>query len=324
MDNACVEFDIETLRPTYRLTIGLPGRSNALAIADRLGMPNAIISQARSELNPQDIRVDDLLDEIFRQRELARQSRTTAEKQQKEIEKTQAELVERLEKIDDERKQILKHARQEAREQLEEFQAELTILRKEISKAKQPLDTLKKIEAEKETLDQELLESEENQVDEIPIPRIRKKITVGDMVRVKSLNTKGTLIGIEDEEAEIQAGNFNIRSKLNDLEFVSAAISQEAQYISSTTKIPFDTISPGWELDIRGQRSDEALQNLDSYLDAAFLAGLPFVRIIHGKGTGKLREMIRQEVIHNPHVAHFETGSEKEGGDGVTIVKIKS
>jgi DNA mismatch repair protein MutS2 len=324
VENACVEFDIETLRPTYRLTIGLPGRSNALAIAERLGMPNAIITQARSELNPQDIRVDDLLDEIFRQRELARQSRIAAEKQQKEIEKIQAELIERLEKIDEERQQIIMLAHQEAREQLEEIQTEIGLLRKEIIKAKQPLDSIKNIEVETNAIDQELSEFVEDQKVEIPMPRNRKKISIGDIVRVKSLNTKGLLVNIEDEEAEIQAGNFNIRSKLNDLEFISSTISEETQPPSSSTKVPFDTVSPGWELDLRGQRSDEALHHLESYLDSAFLAGLPFVRIIHGKGTGKLREMIRQEVIHYPHVASFEAGSEKEGGDGVTIVKIKS
>jgi DNA mismatch repair protein MutS2 len=139
------------------------------------------------------------------------------------------------------------------------------------------------------------------------------------------LNARGIVTTLSEEEAEVEVGNLRIRSNLDDLELIEASPPLvKNDYPSPVYQLPYDPISPGWEIDLRGQRSDEASDALDRYLDAAYLSGLPFVRIIHGKGTGKLRETIRQLVSRHPHVASFKAGGEKEGGEGVTIARLKS
>jgi DNA mismatch repair protein MutS2 len=335
--NASVEFDLETLQPTFRLTIGLPGRSNALAIAQRLGMPDSIITAARSDLDPTDLRAEDLLDEIHRQREGSRQARLAAEKARQEAEDLRAELSARLEQLEDERRKVLENARLESEARLHELQQEVESVQRALARARQPLDALQTVVEQVEVLEEAVEQPVERQAPRLPGKRPSGPVRLGDKVRLKTLNTQGVVTALGEEEAEVQVGNLRVRARLTDLESSGAFPDPEPPSPARRRKKPAGTstpgselhamavpASPGMELDLRGQRADEALDSLDRYLDAAYLAGLPFVRIIHGKGTGKLRQSVREVLAQHPHVRSFEPGGEKEGGDGVTVAKLQT
>jgi DNA mismatch repair protein MutS2 len=333
--NASVEFDLETLQPTFHLTVGLPGRSNALAIAQRLGLPRSIIESARSELSPEDLRAEDMLDEIHRQREVSRQARFEADRARKEAETLRAELALRLEKIDDERRQVLVDARREAEQQLQELSDEIRRLRMALSRAGQPLETVQAVEEELEPL-QELIEQPVERLEaQLPGSVEQRPLRVGDKVYLRTLKVQGLLTSLSGEEAEVQVGVLRVRARLAELDLAGVSPAPPVQTAparprkvaekpASQGKIIELPASPGVELDLRGQRAEEALDSLDRYLDASYLAGLPFVRIIHGKGTGKLRQSVREVLSHHPHVSSYEAGGEKEGGEGVTVVKLRN
>lgn len=364
--NASVEFDLETLRPTYRLTIGLPGRSNALAIAQRLGLPKEIIDDARSELNPEDLRAESLLNEIHRQRDLARQARSAAEKARQEGERLRSELIERLDRIEDERRKVLEEARQQSQAQVEELQEEIRATRRQLARLRQPVEALQAVEEDVQALEEAIEQPVERQAPELG-PALqqleaerRRSIRLGDKVRLRTLGAQGVVTSLGAEEAEVSIGMLRVRSRLSDLELArgeapavstgsgrgapgSAAEGEGAQPArrkrasagsggaasgggagSAVAGAGLLPASPGFEIDLRGQRAEDALDALERYLDSAYLAGLPFVRIIHGKGTGRLREVIRQALTQHPHVRSHEGGGEKEGGDGVTVAKLRT
>ncbi|MEW6716955.1 MAG: endonuclease MutS2 [Chloroflexota bacterium] len=321
VSNASVEFDLETLRPTYRLTIGLPGRSNALAIASRLGLSDEIIEEARSNIHPDDLRADDLLDEIHRQREAARTARVAAEQANAEARRLRHELVERLEHIEDERREILETAREEAKAEINALQAEIQKVRNQLAWARQPLEALKPVQEQIEVLEQTVEEPvERHPQDVLPIQPVR----LGSKVKLHRLNAEGVVISLSEDEAEVQVGVLRVCAPLHDLEALgeppndARGEDRRAAHVKST----FTGTSPGMELDLRGQRVDDALEALDRYLDAVFLARLSLVRIIHGSGMGRLREAVRQMLSQHPHVKSFEPGGKDEGGNGVTIVRL--
>jgi DNA mismatch repair protein MutS2 len=336
--NASVEFDLETLQPTYHLTIGLPGRSNALAIARRLGMPEAIIATARAELNPTDLHAEDLLAEIHRQRDLSRQAREIAEKARREAEGLRAELYERLEAIEDERRTLLEGARAEAEKNLQALQEEIRQARAALLRARQPAEALEAIEEKATSLE----ETVEKPIERRPsagrsspaVERLlQRSVRLGDKVRLRSLNAQGVVTSLGEAEAEVQVGVLRVRAKLADLAPLSVEPSPASSDRPETTTTPLApayqpkseinmSASPGLELDLRGQRAEDAIISLDRYLESAYLAGLPWVRIIHGKGTGKLRQVVREALDQHPNVKSYESGGEKEGGDGVTVAKL--
>lgn len=337
--NASVEFDLESLQPTYHLTIGLPGRSNALAIAQRLGLPGEIIEQARSELDPTDLRAEDLLDEIHRQRDLARQARATAEQNRLEAEEIRHELAARLEKIEDERRETLEAARREAENQVDLLQAEIREIRRSLARARQPLEALKEAEFQADALQESVetpVERREPDVTTVeekkkrPTRQVKKPIRLGSKVYLKMLGAQGVVISLSEEEAEVQVGMMRVRTRRTDLqsaveEAVEPALEASGTKLTAVKEIPTASrpASPGIELDLRGQRVDEALDKLDRYLESAYLAGLLFVRIIHGKGTGKLRDAVREILKSHFHVKSYESGAANEGGDGVTVAHLQ-
>ncbi len=333
--NASAEFDLETLSPTYHLTVGLPGRSNALAIAQRLGLPEHIVAAARAGLDPAELRAEDLLDEIHRQRDLARAARATADQARREAEAYRGELIARLEGIEDERRALLEQARGEAAAEVAGLQAEIAVVRKALEQARQPLEALEPLVEQAEELEAEV---------EAPVERrppagvkrpvsnrvARRAIRLGDRVRLRALDTLGVVGALGEEQAEVQVGNLRVRARLSELELVGGeaeagdlAQPTPAQAVEPPVKIA-RVESPGTELDIRGRRVDDALEVLEAYLDSAYLAGLPYVRIIHGKGTGRLREAVRQALQGHPHVGSSEPGLPNEGGDGVTVAKMSA
>jgi len=328
--NASVEFDLDSLQPTYHLTIGLPGRSNALAIAERLGMPKAIVSEARSEIDPTELRAEDLLDEIHRQRDLARQARDNAEQMRQEIEDMRTDLANRLEQIEDERLAILEDARVEAVAKVQELEEELGVLRKALARARQPLDALEVVEKKAA----ELSADHQEPIERLPLEDediiLDRPIRLGDRVRLRTLNTKGLVTSLGEHELEIQVGTLRVRTRYSEVEAIESGEKDEPETVNKSTTVSSETSSglnapsPGIELDLRGQRAVDALEELERYLDAAYLAGLPFVRIIHGKGTGKLRQAVREALRAHPHIKSFEAGEANEGGDGVTVAKLKN
>ena len=337
--NASVEFDLDTLQPTFHLTIGLPGRSNALAIAKRLGLPESIVTEARSELRPEDLQAEDLLDEIHRQRDMSRQSRSAAENARQEAEGLRAELNERLEKIENERRDVLETARLEGQAQLGELQNEISRTRRDLTRARQPLDVISDIEDQVDEIEEVIEQPVERQLPELVIPQPRP-VRLGDKVRLRTLGTKGIVTALSEEEAEVQVGVMRVRTRLADIELPLVDSPDNLESMTSKTtrrerQGEMDGISsaqprlvdnpppsPGLELDLRGQRADDALDSLEKYLERAYLSGLPFVRIIHGKGTGRLRTVVREALSGHPYVRSHESGKEKEGGDGVTIAKL--
>ena len=336
--NASMEFDLQSLQPTYHLTVGLPGRSNALAIARRLGLPPKIIEEARTTLDPNDLRAEDLLNEIHHQRDLARKARQEADIEQRKAEKLRADLNNRLENIEDERRAILEKARSGAEARATELEDELQDLRRALQRARQPLDALKSVQEQIEEVSERVHKPVARQAAPEPAPR---PLRLGDKVRVRSIRMDGVITAMSDSDYEVQVGNLRVRARQGDLTRAGAPepVPQQeaAKPVSGRTTIsgtpstkestsrsgttPFHP-SPGMELDLRGLRVEDALDSLDRYLESAYLAGLPFVRIIHGKGTGRLRQVVREALGQSPHVKDWESGLEKEGGDGVTVAHL--
>lgn len=325
--NASVEFDLKTLQPTYHLTIGLPGRSNALAIAERLGLPEAIITAARAEIDPTDLRAEDLLDEIHRQRDLAHQAREAAETAQHEAEDIRKALADRLDKIEDERYALLEESRLEAENQLMALREELEALRRVLARARQPLEAVDQVEETVAALEEEVAQPIIRTAPKQPVRKPKGPLRLGEKVHLRSIDQDGVVTAIGEEEIEVQIGMLRVRARRSDVirkvEAEEDAVPQAPKPRKGKLTLPPLHESPGIEMDMRGQRVDEGLEALDRYLEKAYLAGLPFVRIIHGKGTGRLRESVREALVKSPFVDHFEGGGSTEGGEGVTIAHMK-
>ncbi len=342
--NASLEFDVATLRPTYKLTIGLPGRSNALAIAARLGLPEAIISDARSEVNPDELRTDRLLDDIRKERNRSSREREKAEKARSRTEDLNNELARRLENLEDERREVIARAKAEAELEVEVIKRNVGRLKAELKKLRQPLDALLLLEQKIEKVEEKTQVPVERKAPKVNIPSpVSGSLKLGEKVIVRTLGSEGIVTALGEAEAEVQVGSLRIRAKLIDLQRRSDAVEAgelpdkvdsrtkrikqmagnlQGGSISTETGSFLGMSSPGMELDLRGQRAEDALLMLDNYLDKAYLAGMPFVRIIHGKGTGKLRQEVRAALKNHAQVASFEEGHPNEGGDGVTVAKI--
>jgi len=332
--NASLEFNVQTLRPTYKLTIGLPGRSNALAIAQRLGLPQEIIEAAKSEINPDDLRADKLIGDIHRQRKIAFKESEKAERSRSEARRLERELAERLEKIEEERQKVLEQARNEGELEVEILKTQLKTLKDELKRARQPLDALQKIEEKVEVFEEEIqkpVKRHKPALSRVEGRTSQGPLKVGEKVVLKRLGNEGTIISLDEDDAEVQAGALRLRVRLEELKRKAeepSAISDQPsgkKHAAESSPVPRHTSlapSPGMELDLRGMMSEDALDKLETYLDRAYIAGLPFVRIIHGKGTGKLRAVVRTALKDHPHVLSFDEGGEKEGGEGVTVAKL--
>ncbi|GAB4550958.1 MAG: endonuclease MutS2 [Anaerolineales bacterium] len=335
--NASLEFDVATLRPTYQLTIGLPGRSNALAIASRLGLPETIVSAARNAVHPDELRTDQLLDDIRKERNRSSREREKAEKARQRAEELNRELTLRLEKIEDERREVVAKAKAEAELEVEVLKRNLARLKTEMKKLRQPVEALQKLEEKVQAVEAQAtapVERRPQTTDFEPSPGIHRPWSLGEKVLLRTLGSEGVITSLSESEAEVQVGPLRIRAKLGELARKTDDSTTESK--PETTKRrktspaapPLQrpsavlTPSPGIELDLRGQRAENALTLLENHLEKAYLAGLPFVRIIHGKGTGVLRQQVRAALKGHQYVASFEEGHPSEGGDGVTVAKV--
>ncbi len=321
VENASVEFDIETLSPTYRMQIGLPGRSNAFAIAERLGLPHDIVQAGRTLVAPEDLEAESLLADIQLAQREAAAARDEALLAQQRVREQEHRLTARLSAIEAERDAVLGEARAEARRLLDEIREEIEALRTEISSRPSPAALGEEWLAEARA---RLAEQERALAAQPPslLPEetsLPGEVQVGDTVFIRGLSTTGEVTAMDGEMAEVQVGNFGVRVQREDLERRSKRKAAETRpHIMRTETLA----SPSVELDVRGQRVEEALSRLEKYLDDAFLAAMPFVRIIHGKGTGALREAVRQQLRTHPLVRSYRVGADGEGGSGVTIVYL--
>jgi DNA mismatch repair protein MutS2 len=330
VQNANVEFDLENLRPTYHLSIGLPGHSNALAIAERLGLSREIVERARSQLPAGELQADGLLDEIYRQRDAAAEAGAAAETARREALSLRAELQERLRQIEQERQQILQSAREQSEAQLQELADELRELRRRMAAVSQPLEQAAAISADLEQL--AASEAEAGEQDAIPAAELPEaepagepwQVRLGEQVHLHRLDTEGEVTALDADEAEVQIGRLRIRARLDELGPPRAA-PPEAPAVRptrSTSTVRLRAEAPPAELHLRGKTVEEALLELERHLDAAYSAGMPFLRIVHGKGTGRLREAVREMLRGHPYVATIEPGGQREGGEGVTVVHL--
>ncbi len=328
--NASVEFDLEKLSPTYHLTIGLPGRSNALAIAQRLGLEPSIVDRAKAELPASEVQVDRLLDDIHQQREDARKARAEAEHAAESARQLQAELQIRLDGIEKERLAIIQEAQERIEEQMEALELEIKKLRRRLFATGEPLEAVRQLETDLAPLKEDLAELIEADEDRRPIPGQElgdvQAPQVGDRVLVKTLDAEGILLDLTEDDAEVQIGRLRLRTSPEELRLAAVEAGPGSQVEPEVTLDPgvrLHTQAPPLELHLRGQTVDEALDALSDRLDAAYLSGMPFIRVIHGKGSGRLRQAIRQSLKEIPYVSSFEGGTPAEGGEGVTIVHLE-
>ena len=318
--NASVEFDLKSLRPTYRLITGLPGRSNALEIAKRLGLDEEIVNVARGMVNPDDLRAEDLLDEIHRQLEAARKERAEAENQRIAIENERQALEEKLSAIDEERVRVLEEAREQARQDLEELLGRIEDMRRQTQAPVETVRQKKELRKQAEELQTAITETIRPEPAE---PTRRRPLKAGDRVYVRSLKTDGTVTAIEGDQIEVQIGKMRLKTDLPNIQrSKDAALPKLRESEPAPAEKSIFHPSPGMELHLRGMRAEDALLRLERYLDDAYSAGLPFVRIVHGKGTGTLRQLVRQALSESPLVSRWENALDNEGGDGVTIARL--
>lgn len=323
--NASVEFNAQSLKPTYRLIMGLPGRSNALAIAKRLGITEEIIQDAREMVNPGDLRTEDLLDEIHRQLESARRERAQVENLKSDLEAEHQALIERLENIESERINVIEEARRAS-------QLELDVLREEINEIKKQAQTAPSSTKNRKEIIKQIKELEEKAAEPLEEQDFsnnqRRPLRIGDRVFIRNLKTEGKILSIGEENVEVQIGKMRIKADLGNIQRSKKKIEAAKRPVKRSEEAPAATQvsmrpSPGIELHLRGMRAEDALDKLDNYLDEAYAASLPFARIVHGKGTGTLRQLVRQALTKSPLVARWENAMGNEGGEGVTIIHFK-
>ncbi len=321
VENASVEFDLETLAPTYRMQIGLPGRSNAFAIAERLGLSSLIVSAARALVSPEELETESLLAEIQEAHRTATAARDEALLAQRRVAEQEHQLAARLATIEGERATILGETRAEARRELAAARQEIETLREQVVE-RHSLSTLGE---EWLAQAQARLAEQEKALPPPPPPRppeevaLPGKIEVGDTVWIRGLSTTGQVTALDGNTVDVQVGNFGVRVQLSDLERrAGRKVEEPPKAVVEVGTTP----APSVELDLRGQRVEESIPRLDKYLDDAFLAGMPFVRIVHGKGTGALRQAVRQQLRGHPLVTSHRSGERGEGGSGVTVAYL--
>jgi DNA mismatch repair protein MutS2 len=333
VENASVEFDVETLAPTYKLTIGLPGRSNALAIAARLGLAPDLVERARATMARENVQVEDLLAGIHRERDAAAAELRRAMEVRADAEKYRERLAAELRAFEEQRDDAWQAAREEIEAELRQVRGELRRLRDEFRSVSVSRQWLEEAERRLQEVRASLPDVPPGRPAGRPAPpaeQVPRPLQPGDVVRVRSVGLTGEILSINEEEqtAEVQVGGFRMQADLAELTREKRAAGngggQPARpaYESRGTSLPAPR-DVSLELDMRGWRAADVGERLDRYLNDAYLAGLPWVRIIHGKGTGALRQAVRDTLKDHKLVASFSSASAIEGGEGVTIVRLQ-
>ena len=328
--NASVEFNLATLSPTYHLSIGLPGRSNALEIAERLGMPRDIINEARASIAPEQRQVDELLSDIRRERDDAAAARRAEETARREAEEIRERLEQRLDTVDDEREKLIATARDEIEKETERVRELLSEVEEEAERQRTAAaqEKLRQAVEEAALAAQRARERHrprrrpEKRVARVPQGPPPESIQEGDLVWVQGMDRWGEALTEPDArgEVEIRLGQLRSRIKLSQVERVQRPAPSHAHGSITADLAPPPDVPV--ELDMRGSTVDEGLPMVERYLDDAFRAAVPSARIIHGKGTGVLRKHVRDFLAHHPLVKSYEEAAREEGGEGVTVVHL--
>jgi len=328
--NASVEFDVETLSPTYRLQIGLPGRSNALAIAARLGLPLDIIEQARQLLGTTGVQMESLLEGLQEDRRVAADERYHLSMERAEAEHLRKQLETERARFEEERVRILNDTRNQARRELEQMQAQLARIKGNMGQQRLSQEQLDQMRAQVRGMEGRATPLPEPRRAPTPAPDEPEAgpLQVGDTVRVRSLNQTGELVSLPDArgEVEVQLGLLKLRVSAENLERLSKRQARSDTSNDGMRGVSLPSITeremPDMQLDLRGQRVEEVLPTVERYIHDAYMAGMPFVRILHGKGTGALRQAIREQLAHHPLVRSYAPAAAAEGGEGVTVVTL--
>lgn len=332
VENACCEFNVETLAPTYRLLIGIPGKSNAFAISSKLGLPEYIIDAARAQINAEDKSFEDLLTDLENSRVTIEKERLEIASYKEEIKSLKEKLQAKNEKIDNAKDRIIREANEKAREILQEAKdvADETI---RIYQKAGPGASLKELEKTRERLRGEIgkkndklaLKAKETPKAKQPKP---EQLKIGDSVKILSMGLKGTVSTLPDHKGNlfVQCGIMRSQANVKDIVLIedetpSGLASLKNTHTSKVKMSKSFNISP--EINLLGKTVDEALAELDKYLDDAYLAHLPSVRVVHGKGTGALRSAVQSHLKRVKYVKSYRLGEYGEGDAGVTIVTFK-
>lgn len=331
VENACCEFDVESLKPTYRLLIGIPGKSNAFAISGKLGLPDYIIEDAKQRLSEQDVSFEDLLTDLESSKRTIEKEQEAIAAYKREVESLKIQAKQKQEKIEEQRDRILKEANEKAGSILREAKELADETMKNFRKFGKESISAADMEKERERLRQKIKET--SSANALPVQKQKKAYKPGDFklgesVKILSMNLTGTVSSLPDSRGNLTVQMGILRSQVNisDLEIIDepASYSTGSKKGTSRSKMKMSkSLSVRPEINLLGKTVDEAVSELDKYLDDALLSHLNTVRIVHGKGTGALRKGIHEYLRRQKHVKSYRLAEFGEGDAGVTIVEFK-
>ncbi len=333
VQNACCEFDVDSLSPTYRLLIGIPGKSNAFAISGKLGLPKDIITDARSRITTNEQNFEDLIADLESSRSTIEKERLEIEQYKRELEKLHAQAASKQEKLDSRRDKILQEANEQALAILKEAKDAADASIRNFHKYGTTTPTASDLEKERSALRSRMNDTQarisKNQKQTIASHKVPKNLRLGDSVRVLSLNQRGSVSTLPNAKGDlfVQMGILRTQVNIKDLELIedhTAPKTAKKSPKTSTGRMKMSkssTISA--EIMLIGKTVDEALMDLDKYLDDAYLSHLSTIRVVHGKGTGALRSAVHSHLRRVKYVDSFHLGEFGEGDSGVTIVTFK-
>ena len=332
VENACCEFDVATLSPTYRLLIGIPGKSNAFAISEKLGLPSDLITDAKGRISKSEGDFEDLIADLEKSRSTIEREQLEINQYKAEIESLKEKLEQKQERLDSSRDKILREANEQAYNILKEAKdvADETIRNfNKYGKAGAPVSEMEKERTKlRGKMDKAAQKMSEQKKASVPNYNVPKKLRIGDSVKVISMNLKGTVHSLPNARGDlyVQMGILRSLVNINDLILLEedAAPGTKKFQKTSAGKIKMSkSASVSTEINLIGKTTDEAIPLLDKYLDDAYLAHLPSVRIVHGKGTGALRNAVQAHLKRLKYVKSFHLGEFGEGDAGVTIAEFK-
>ena len=331
VQNACCEFDVATLAPTYRLLIGIPGKSNAFAISGKLGLPQYIIDDAKESLASEDVAFEDVISDLEKSRVTIEREKLELEEYKKEVEDLKNQLKAKNERLDERSDNILQKAREEASAILREAKETADDAIRKLNKANAAGMSVTELEKQRQRIKDNINKVDKGRVLKSQAPARQHKASdfhIGDRVHVASLNLDGTVHTLPNQKGELNVtiGIMNYNVNMSDLTIIEEAsemrkLKQKSSGIGKLKMSKTASISP--EINLIGMTSDEAIMTLDKYLDDAFLSHISPVGIVHGKGSGILRNAVHNYLKRQKHVKSFRLGSFGEGDYGVTIVEFK-
>ncbi len=331
VENACCEFDVETLRPTYRLLLGVPGKSNAFAISSKLGLPDYIIEKAKEQLSEHDESFEDLLTDLEDSRRTIEKEREEIASYKREIEQLKQNFEKKQLRLDEQKERIIKEANEKANTILREAKEFADETMKNFRKFGKENISAADMERERERIRKQLAKTQNGSKIEVQKPKKTYKpsdFKLGESVKVLSMNLTGTVSSLPDSKGNlfVQMGILRSQVNISDLEIIEEPTTITAKQMRRTSSGKMKmgksmNISP--EINLLGKTVDEAVAELDKYLDDAYLAHLSPVRIVHGKGTGALRQGVHNYLKRQKHVKSYRLGAFGEGDAGVTIVEFK-